>query len=165
MFLCIYCTKIIRDNEPFPPRCTCTVDIFRHQHFCSLFQCIGPNLTWKWPYHNEITQWIWLWMYQEQFVNVCITFLVRRWFAINVTWPVLKVKKHVHFDFISWSVWILILLAFGAITTLTFWLEISFYVEMDFFCALEMDSFVVLVIVTVFCSLLIVSLEKDFYVA
>ncbi len=48
VFLCIYCTKIVYDNELFPAqKCltlrVCAVDSFRHQHFwnsgdfCSLF--------------------------------------------------------------------------------------------------------------------------------
>ncbi len=38
--------------------------------------------------------------------------------AINLLWPALQSKQHMYiklFDIISWSVWILILLAFGAI--------------------------------------------------
>ncbi len=31
----------------------------------NVFQRIGPNLTRKWPKWNEITQRIWLWMYQK----------------------------------------------------------------------------------------------------
>ncbi len=42
------------------------------------FQRIGPNFTQKLPKWNEITCWIWLWMYQKQFVNLSTTFPVNR---------------------------------------------------------------------------------------
>ncbi len=40
-------------------------------------------------YQNEITQRIWLWMYQEQFVILS----VNQELAINLTWPALKNKQ------------------------------------------------------------------------
>ncbi len=57
-----------------PKVCTCTVSSYRPQIVrFTFFQRIGPNLTPKW---NKITQRIWLWMYQEHFVNLSITFPV-----------------------------------------------------------------------------------------
>ncbi len=47
---------------------------------------ITTNLTRKWPKWNEITQRIWLWVYQEQFVILS----VNQGLAINLTWPALK---------------------------------------------------------------------------
>ncbi len=40
----------------------------------------------------------------------------KQWLAIDPIWTALKVNNAHGFDIISWSVWILILLAFGAIT-------------------------------------------------
>ncbi len=42
----------------------------------ALFLCIRPNLTRKLPKWNGIKQRIWFWMYQEQLVNLSITFPV-----------------------------------------------------------------------------------------
>ncbi len=59
----------------------------------------------KWQNQNEITQRIWLWMYQEQFCQHIHYFPGKQWLAIDPTWPALKVNNTCGFD-ISWSVWI-----------------------------------------------------------
>ncbi len=55
----------------------------------STIQRITTNLMQKRPKWNEITQLIWLWVYQEQFVILS----VNQGLAINFTWAALKNKQ------------------------------------------------------------------------
>ncbi len=55
--------------------CACAVYNYHHQHWLTFFQRIRPNIMRKWPKWNKITQQIWLWMYQEQFVILSLASL------------------------------------------------------------------------------------------
>ncbi len=73
---------------------------------------ITTNLTQKWPKWNDITQRIWLWVYQEQFVILS----VNQGLVINLTWRAVKNKQRFErflslFD-ISWSVFFFLNLFF-----------------------------------------------------
>ncbi len=78
----------------------CLITILAGLAFVLFFQCIWPNLMIKWAKWNEITRQIWLWMYQEQYVN----FPGKQGLAINLPWPALKSKQCIElFDIISWQ--------------------------------------------------------------
>ncbi len=91
--------------------------------FGGFFQRIRPNLMWKWTkLHGE---------YDCECIKSSFQlihyFPGKQGLAINLLWPALQSKQHtyrvcwhhkeyVYLDIISWSMWILILLAFEAIT-------------------------------------------------
>ncbi len=115
--------KIYHDYKLFPARkCltlrACAVDSFHRQHFwngsdfCSFFSMYQTKFDMKMTKSE--------WNYTaNMIVNVSGTvcqrihyFPGKQWLAINPKWPALKVNNAHGFDIISWSVWILILLAF-----------------------------------------------------
>ncbi len=113
VFLCIYCAKIVYDNEMFPARKrltlrACAVDSFRHQHFwngcdfCSLFSMYRNK------FDAKITKSKWNYT-ANMIMNVSETvcqrihyFQGKQWLAIDPTWPALKLNNAHGFD-ISWS--------------------------------------------------------------
>ncbi len=115
-FLCIYCAKIVHNKELFPARKrlalrACAVDRFCHQYFwtggdfCSLFSMYQIK------FDAKMTKSKWN-MIMNVLGTVCQRihyFPGKQWLAIDPTWPAIKVNAH-GFEFISWSVLILILL-------------------------------------------------------
>ncbi len=104
LFLCIYCIKIVHDNELFPTwRClalhTCTVDSFRHQHFwngsdfCSIFSMYRTKFYAKMTKSKRNYT-------ANMIMNVSGTvcqrihyFPGKKGLATNLTWPALKVNN------------------------------------------------------------------------